>query len=162
MVSKAEQAACHSLRSVLATVGVGDAIEASDELAELDFALEVFLPELLRESHPSAWRGESFDGFRWAVARKTGPAEAAFFGLALLVSDQTWTPIHVRIRSEPRIDAISWVSCKVGDGGAAGKNMTRLPYESGRINSLLFSLGKDPDCVDWAFTIVRAAPGHAV
>jgi hypothetical protein len=161
MVSKAEAAASRSLRIVLSPLSVGDTVEESLELTELHFALEIFLPEVLSESS-AFWRAESFDGFRWAVARKTGSSDAEFLGLGLLISDQSWTPLHVRMTIEPKIDAISRISCNVGDGGPGGKRMTRLPYASSKESKLLFSVGHNPEAIDWAFSVTRGAHGSAV
>src|SRR5207249_8821566 len=104
---------------------------------------------------------ESLDGFRFAVARKTGSLEAEFLGLCLVVSDQAWTPIHVGLRAAAESDAISWVNCKLGDGGVSGDQMTRLPYESAKAGKLLFSVGEYPEKINWTFFAERGEPRRA-
>jgi len=159
--AKPEEVAGRCLRNVTASLVESEQIEQSEELFELQSALERFLSSLLREDYPAQWGHEALDGFRFAVARRTGPAEAEFLGLCLLISDQTWTPVHVRLRAATETDAISWVSCKLGDGGAAGARMTRLPYESSKVSKLLFGVGEHPNGIDWAFSVERGVPGHA-
>ena len=148
VVSKAEEAAGRTLRSVLADVSEGEQIAESEDFQELQSALEYFLPSILRDTYPAQWRHESLDAFRFAVARKTGPLEAELLGLCLLISDQTWTPVHIHLRAAAEAEAISWVSCKLGDGGPAGKRMTRLPYESTKVSKLLFSVSEHPENID--------------
>lgn len=156
MVSTAELVAGRCLRSVVAAVADGEPIAESADFAELQSALERLLPAVLREAYPAQWRWEALDGFRLAVARRTGPGEAELLGLCLLISDQTWTPLHVRLRASPEDGGISWLLCRVGDGGAAGVGMTRLPYGSSTASQLLASMGEGPDSIDWAFSVERS------
>ena len=162
MVSKAEEIAGRCLRSVTNALADGDQIEESEDFEELQSALERFLPALLRETYPAQWRHAAFDGFRLAVARKTGPSEAELIGLGLLISDQTWTPFQIRLRAAPGIDGVSSVRCNVGDGGASGSGMTRLPYGASKVDKLLFSVSERPQDIAWAFSIVREALERAV
>ena len=104
MTSKAEKIVSQELRAILAPVATGAPIEHSERLVKLQGALEFFLPEQL------GWRHESFDAFRFAIARKAAPEEAEFVGLALLISDQAWTPIHLWLRFSPDSDQSSRVA----------------------------------------------------
>src|SRR5262245_64679223 len=108
MTSKVEAVVSQELRAILAPLATGAPIEDSERLVELQIALELFLPEEL------GWRDESFDAFRFAVARKVAPDEAEFVGLALFISDQAWTPIHLRLRLSPDSDQIAALDCRVG------------------------------------------------
>lgn len=155
MTSKAEQVASRCLRSVVAGRAEGAQIEESSELEKLLSALEVFLPTVLCESYPGPWRHESFDGFRFAVARKTGPFEAELLGLCLLISDQTWTPMHVRLRAAADADSLSWVLCRVGSRAGEGAELTRLPYGSSKVSKLLYAVSEQPENIAWAFTAER-------
>jgi hypothetical protein len=161
MVSKAEEVASRCLRSVLADLSEGEQIVESEDFEELQSALEHFLPSILCDAYPAQWRHESLDGFRFAVARKTGPQEAELLGLCLRVSDQAWTPLQVRLRAAAEVDAISWVSCKLGDGGASGERMTGLPYESTRAGKFLFSVAETPERINWTFFVERGEPRRA-
>ena len=142
----------------MANLSDGEQIDESEDFDELQSALERFLPSVLRDAYPAQWRREALDWFRLAVARKTGAVEAELIGLCLLISDQSWTPLHVRLRASPETDAISWVSCKIGDGGAAGEKMTRLPYESTKVSKLLFSVSEHPENINWVFSLEREGP----
>jgi hypothetical protein len=139
----------------------GDQIEESAEFGELRLALERFLPAVLRESYPAQWRHEAFDGFRLAVARRTGPFEAELLGLGLLISDQTWTPMHVRLRAAADADSISWVLCRVGSRIGAGPEFTRLPHDSTKMSKLLYSVSEQPENIAWAFTVERGAEARS-
>jgi|SRR5579859_3607199 len=102
MTSKAETAASQSLRAILAPLTTGASIEHSESLLAFQTALEFFLPPELE------WHDEAFDAFRFAVARKLAHDEAEFIGLALFISDQAWTPIHLRLRLSPDADEVSF------------------------------------------------------
>jgi hypothetical protein len=153
VVAKAEETTSRLLRSVLSSIPDGGTIEDSDEFLDLQSALELFLPVVLRERYPNEWRGESLDGFRLAVARKVGPAEAELIGLCLLISDQTWTPVHVRLRSGSSGTSIPWVRCKLGTRDSSG--LTRLPYESSKVSKLLYTVSERPESLNWMYSVER-------
>jgi hypothetical protein len=155
MASKAEVVAARSLRSILATVEVGAHIPESADRSSLEAALEHFLPEVLADVYRPHWDYEAFDGFSFAIARKTGPTEAEFLGLGLIISDQTWTPLRTRLRVAPKTDTMPYAACDVGDGGAGGKRMTRLPWGSSRVPKFLYFVSKHANEIDWAFSAVR-------
>jgi len=155
MISKSEELTGRSLRSMLAPVRVGDSFADSEEFQDLQLALEHFLPDVLRKVYPREWRGQSFDGFSFAVARKTGPSEAEFLGLGLLIADQTWTPVRIHLRAAHEADSITWLACKVGDAGAHGRNKTRLPFGSTKVGKLLAAVEENPNDIEWAFSVVR-------
>lgn len=155
MTSRAEEVAASSLSKLLAEIDIGDRLPDSDEFGSLELALERFLPEVLGEAHRLHWGREAFDGFCFAVAKKSSDCEAEFLGLGLIMSDQTWTPIRARLEVSTREDSISWVSCDVGDGGAGGKRMTRLPADSNRVGKLLHLVEHRANEIEWAFSAVR-------
>ncbi len=162
MPSRSEEATGRYVCAVLAGLAVGESIEASENLTELLDALEFFLPSILADAFPSPWRHESFDAFRLASARKTGQHQAELLGLGLLISDQAWTPVHVVIRVAPGVGGVAWVRCRVGDGGEGGHRMTRLPYGADETSVLLDSVREHASDIDWAYSVVREAPGRAV
>src|SRR5688572_15559229 len=97
MASKAEEIASRSLRGVLGGIPVGATIGDSPEFQEALTGLEWFLPDVLAEIH-SEWSGESLDGIYSHIAHKTGEGEAEIYGLCILLSDQTLTPINIRLQ----------------------------------------------------------------
>jgi ribosomal protein S18 acetylase RimI-like enzyme len=112
-MSKAEEIASRCLRTVLLPLPSGAAIPESEAFVELQSALEIFLPAALAERYV-LWRYESIDAFRFSVARKTGPDEAELIGLCLLITDQIWTAMHLRLRLASSGDRIDWMELKLG------------------------------------------------
>src|SRR5262249_50006785 len=103
----------------------GATIDDTPEFRDALTALEWFLPDVLAEIH-SEWAGESLDGIYAHIARKTGDGEAEIFGLCILLSDQTLTPIHLRLQLSPTTDEVSWLELRLGEKGQQG--MVRYPY----------------------------------
>jgi hypothetical protein len=115
---------------------------------------------MLRGADPNHWRLEAFDAFRFPVARKTGPCEAEFRGAGLLLSDETWTPVQLRLRAAPDTDVIAWGSCQVGDRRV--ERTQRPPAKSPELARLLASVCEQPEAMDWTFSAeYPAASQHA-
>jgi hypothetical protein len=151
MASRTEEAVSRSLRLVLNGLTNGAAIEDSENFRNLLSGLEFFLPSVLGEVHQE-WRNENMDRIFSAVARKTGPNEAEIIGLCILISDQTLTPIQVRIRVSATKDEIEWIECNVGESGEGRGGMLRTPYNamSGR---QLMAVAERVSVIDWAFRV---------
>jgi hypothetical protein len=150
MMAKFEELAAQYLRISVRGVEDGNQIPDSEALRQLQSALELFLPLMLRGSDPNHWRLEAFDAFRFPVARKTGPCEAEFRGAGLLLSDETWTPVQLRLRAAADTDVIAWGSCQVGDRRV--ERTQRLPSKSPELVRLLTSVCEHPEAMDWAFS----------
>src|SRR5688572_17527101 len=105
MTTGAEKVLARSLRQILAGEQVAGPISESQTFYDFQAALERVLPDALAQEHPW-WRGEALDGFRFAIAQKVSPNEAEFLGLALLLDDQAWTPVFVRVRLASNSEAI--------------------------------------------------------
>lgn len=149
MISKAEKIVSQVLRAILAAVPTGAPIEHSERVVRLQGALEFFLPEQL------GWSHESFDAFRFAVARKMAPEEAEFVGLALLISDQAWTPIHLWLRLSPESDQIASLDCRVGEPGEGAAGLVRIPYRSDLANDVLYHLPERVGAIEWVYRVAR-------
>jgi len=161
MTSKPEEIASRCLRAILAPISAGAAIEDSDDFSIFQSAMEHVIPSILEEEYPW-WRYESLDGFLFAVARKVGPEEALFIGLCLLISDQTWTPLHLRLRIAPQSDNIEWLVCRLGESGTGNGGMVRTPYGSSRqTTKLLNSVVDRLESIAWAYAITRGSSPHA-
>ena len=150
MMAKFEELAAQYLRLALRGVEEGNHIPDSAALQQLESALELFLPLMLRGSDAQHWRLEAFDAFRFPEARKTGSCEAEFRGAGLLLSDETWTPVQVRLRAAADGDVIAWGSCRVGDRRVEQKQ--RPASRSPDLYSLLASVCEHPEKMDWAFS----------
>lgn len=160
MTSRGEEIASRCLRAMLAPISAGSAIEDSDDFNTFQSALERVIPSSLEVEYPW-WQYESLDGFRFAVARKLGPKEAEFIGLCLLITDQTWTPLHVRLRIASQNDHIEWLDCRVGESGTGNGGMVRTPYGASRETKLLYSVVNRLDSIPWAYKVTRDSPEHA-
>ncbi len=160
MASKAEEIASHCLRNVLKPLSAGALIEDSDDFNTFQTALTRVIPSALAEAYDH-WRYEGLDGFRFAVARKVGPDEAEFVGLCLLVGNQTWIPLYVRVRIAPESDHIVSLDCKVGESGNGWTPMVGTPYGATRETKLLYSVVNRLESIPWAYRITRASPSDA-
>ena len=152
MASRSEIVVSQCLRSILAILPEGANIEDSPAFRRLQTALEFFLPSMLVKLYPDQWSEESLDAFRFAVARKTSAGEAELIGLCLFITDQTWTPLHLRLRLADG-DAISWVSCLLGARGNADGEVIRIPFEPERADALLTAVGEHPESLDWVYSV---------
>ena len=151
MASKTEEIVSRSLRSILDGLTQGAIIEDSENFRELLTGLEFFLPAVLGEVH-GEWKDESLDGIFPTVARKTGPDEAEIIGLCILISDQTLTPIHVRLRVSASGEEIEWLECNVGERGEGKAGMVRTPYES-MSGKQFVAVAERPSEIDWAYKV---------
>jgi len=152
VVSKTEETVARSLYANLEGLADGASMGDSDDFQNVLAGLEYYLPAVLGEVHQE-WRYESMDGFQLAVARKTGPREAELIGLCILISDQTLTPIHVRLRTSASGDEIEWLTCKVGEAGDGKGGMVRVPYHSDKGSKRLFTVVDRLDSIDWVYSV---------
>lgn len=151
MTTKAEQCLSRSLRTLLAELPNRASILASEHLLDLYGGLEYFLPQVLRRTYPE-WEQESLDGFRSLEARKTGEMAVELFGLCILISDQTLTPIHLQIQASNNADEVTWLECKLGEASEQG--MVRTPWPNGNAtNKLVEALGGRADEITWVYTV---------
>ena len=151
MPSRAEEHASRSLRTILARLPTGASIDGSEEIQSALGGLEFFLPAVLREVY-AEWDRESLDGFYPLFARKTGEREVELLGFCILISDQTLTPIHLRLQLSPTADEVSWLELRLGDSGANG--MVRLPYPTEHtIYKLLHALRARADTIAWVYEV---------
>lgn len=147
MASQVENTVARSLRAVLAALPDGANIDDSDEFQTLLSGLEYFLPAVLGEVHQE-WKGQGLDGFLFGLKRKMGPGEAEFFGMCIFISDQTLTPIHLRLRVAAASDEVEWLECSVGKPGDGKGGMMRVPY-----NSTKGGLLCTPDSIPWVYRV---------
>jgi hypothetical protein len=152
MAPGAEQSISRSLRAILADLPDGATIEDSELFREVLSGLEFFLPQQVLSEIYAEWNHESLDGIVPLVARKTGNAEAEIFGLCILISDQTLTPVHVRLQVAAYRDEVSWLECRLGERGEHG--IVRTPYESpGATTKRLHALAGRTERIDWLYKV---------
>lgn len=151
MASSAEQAISRSLRVILADQRSGENIPDSEQFQRVLIGLEWFLPDVLAEVYPE-WETESLDGIYPVLARKSGDGEAEIFGRCLFISDQTLTPLHVRLQISSQKDEISWFECRLGEKSEHG--VVKTPYHRFDASSKrLHSMGGRADKIDWVYKV---------
>jgi hypothetical protein len=146
MESKAEITTAKAVRRIL-TLPPDDVPTASDNIFN---GLEYFLPQVLSEIY-DYWKHESFDGFFPAEFQRIGPNSVQLLGLGILISDQTVTPVHLRMGISPTEDKIQWMECRVGARGEGNGGMDRVPYS--RWPKQLTVLPTAIDKIDWVYKI---------
>lgn len=149
MTSKTEELLSKALRAVLTDLPDGASIGESDGFREFQEALEFFLPAEL------GWDDESFDAFRFILARKVALDEAEFLGLGLLISDQCWTPIRLRLRLSSSSDQVATLDCRVGEPGDGTAGLVRIPYGSSAAEKCLFGLSERSRAILWVYRAAR-------
>jgi len=144
MPSREEQLICSPLRTILANLPTGGDIPDSDDWQAVVSLLEQYVPATLAEIYPE-WTQESLDGFYPLFARKTGEGELELFGLCLLISDQTTTPIHLRLQLSSSADEISWLIFRLGEATEHGMLRGNLASKAKH----LCALEERADKIDW-------------
>ena len=79
--------------------------------------------------------------------RKTGDREIELIGLALFISDQTLTPLHVRLQLSLDFDCVSWIDLKLGE--RIDGECRRDPYGSAKVSGAMLHVTNRLDSVDW-------------
>lgn len=90
------------------------------------------------------------DGIFPEIAVKTAHHEANIAGLCILISDQTLTPIHIRLRAAVSSDAIVSLKCCLGESGPNG--MVRVPYGSNRVSKI--AVANRLDVIEWTYRVM--------
>lgn len=150
-ISVPEQRVCELLAQLLPSHDVGDSIVPPSADGYNFSAVEFFLPCVLREIH-AEWRHESLDGIYPALFRKTGDREIELIGLALFISDQTLTPLHLRLQLSQDFDCVSWIDLKLGeriDGGCRRRD----PYGSATAFGTMLHVTNRLDSIDWYYHV---------
>lgn len=146
------------LRSIVSHLPDGGAIADSPRFREVQGMFEQFIPATLSGVYPE-WQQESLDGFYFHLARRTADLEAEFFGPCILISDQTLTPIHLRLQISDRVNEVSWLECRLGEAGPDG--MTRMKWSPTNVAAEQCRLqALPPDDIEWVYqvTVGRRRP----
>jgi hypothetical protein len=137
-------------RGLLADRKIGDMLPESNQFRKVLAGFERLVPEFLAEIYPF-WRGESLDGIFPSIARKTGEGEIEILGLCIIISDQTLTPIHLRLQIAQSTDEFSWLECKLGERTRQG--LQRMPYASTPIETRAYAVAQRADQIDWFYKV---------
>lgn len=156
MASKSEQIIGRLLRTILGDLPNDAPIGDSEQFRDVLCGLEFFVPEVLGEVY-SEWNHESLDGILPVTARKTRDGEVEIFGQCIFLSDQTMTPVQLRLQVSSSEDEVSWLECRLGERGEHG--MVRTPYESrNAVGKRLYALQGRADAIDWVYKVTRSRP----
>lgn len=110
----------------MADIAIGGSLPHSARSREFLTALEHFVLGVLREKHRE-FKYESLDGLLPVLSRKLGPSEVEVFGMAILITDQTLTPLHVRLALSATSDEVDRLELRFGENDSHGE-MKRTPY----------------------------------
>ena len=149
-ISISEQLVCERLATLLNGRAVGDSLGDQTTCGDILSAFEFFLPEVLRELHRE-WRGESLDGVYPTTFRKTGDREIELVGLALFISDQTLTPLHLHLQLSPTFDRVSWIEIRLGERTIHG--CRREPYGGPKAFGTMRQVVERLDSIDWYYRV---------
>ncbi|MBC7783930.1 MAG: hypothetical protein H7144_08820 [Burkholderiales bacterium] len=142
-----EQRISRAVRRSTMRINIGETFSDLHELNHIATGFEYFLPPLLAEKYPH-WKHESFDGMFFLPIRKTGDLEAELYGMSILISDQTLTPIHMHLKCSDQPDKIDRMECRVGARGEGTGQMQRIPWAEWR-HEPLAKLPPSYNEVDW-------------
>lgn len=146
-----EELFSHSMKAVLRDLPEGAYIPDSEEFRSALSALEYLIPSIIGEIHPEML-GQALDGMLPAISRKIADGEAEVLGHVCFISDQTLTPLHLRLQLSSRGDEISWLECRLGERTEQG--MRRTPYGSpGATGRLLAMLDRRKAGIDWCYEV---------
>ena len=139
------------LGDLLRELSVGEFFAVSPS-ADICYALELFLPQLLRSRYPE-WETESLDGIFVARAIKTGVAAAQFAGTCILISDQTVTPFLIDLELSPLTASVAAVRVMLGEPGRGRLKISGPPCNSHAARQMLESLISRLNRVAWTYTV---------
>jgi hypothetical protein len=146
----AERITCAALRRVLEPLPVGARIERSEDFRKFLGTLEHFLSAVLEATYPKDWRYESLDGLLVAHAFKTEALAAELTGMCYLITDQTLTPFHVRLRIAEATDEIEWGHCELGEQTEDGLRRFPSRFLRERMRALR---ALDVSAIAWAYEV---------
>lgn len=132
---------------------VGDDLADAEHCAELAEALCWFVPECLRWKYPE-WRWESLDGIELSFIRVSGKSELELAGNCILITDQTWTAIYVKLRSFDPANGVDWIDCRVGEVDEQTGEMIQDIYGSDAAIKRRLVMKDRLDDIRWKFRCV--------
>lgn len=141
-------------RDAMTDVAIGSPVEIPPS-ADLFYALELYIPGLLRERYPE-WKDESLDGFFPAEARRTDATSLRIAGICILITDQRVTPFLVELSISD--ETVERASIRLGEPGAGPLGISGPTCGSTGAERLLNGLLLRIDSVKWSFRLDRARP----
>jgi hypothetical protein len=143
-MSDFEESLAGALLKILEPLSHGELIPTSSEFKRFLSGLEYSIPELLK------WKHESLDGILPYKARKTGPGEAEISAECILISDQTTSPLHLRMQADTAQKEFVCFECRLGQ--KINGEMKRFKYGMMPMK-ILAAIAEKPDSIDWFYKI---------
>ena len=153
--SSLEAIVASELSAILEKASVESAIKVEPS-APFFYALELYIPQLLSR-HYSEWEEESLDGFFITNARKIESETAEFFGLCILISDQTLTPVFIRLTLTSSRNSIASYQVFLGEPGGGHLGISGPVCNSPHAQRLLETVTKRLDNICWSYAITSDA-----
>jgi hypothetical protein len=149
--SSLEAKVSSELSAVLEEISV-ESVLGLEPSADLFYLLELYIPQLLSRRY-SEWKKESLDGFFLANARKIGSETAEFAGLCILISDQTVTPVLIRLTLTSSRDSIAAYQVFLGEPGGGHLGISGPPCNSPHAQRLLDTVSARLNNIRWSYAI---------
>jgi hypothetical protein len=124
--------------------------------ANLLYLLELYIPQLLSHRYPE-WEYESLDGFFLAEAQRIESETAEFTGLCILISDQTVTPVLIRLTLSSSRDSIAAYQVFLGEVGGGQLGISGPPCNSPHAQRLLDTVSARLNNIRWSYAITSDA-----
>ncbi len=124
-----EQVVAMDLASLTRDAPIGSSLTFAPS-SRLCSALERYLPELL-ERADRRWGAERFDGIFMVHAQKIADRAVRAFGTAVLISDQTITPVSMELTVTDDGLSIGEYRVRVGEPGGGSLGISGPPCNSG-------------------------------
>ncbi len=153
--SSLEAKVASELSAILEEISVESAL-GLEPSADLFYLLELYIPQLLSRRY-SEWKKESLDGFFLANARKIGSETAEFVGLCILISDQTVTPVLIRLTLTSLRDSIAAYQVFLGEPGGGHLGISGPPCNSPHAQRLLDTVSARLNNIRWSYAITSDA-----
>jgi hypothetical protein len=129
-----------------------EVVTDSPALDELLVTLEYLTSRWLRE-HCEGFSGESLDGILLGSCKRRGELDLEIGGTAILITDQTETPIALRMRANPTADHLLECLCRVGEPEPESGDLLRLELGTKVSYEARMRTAERPDRVPWMYLV---------
>ncbi len=144
-----EERAAKNFHLLLERTPIGAELERCPELREACNGLEWYLPDVLSNAC-SEW-DEVLDGVDPIRATKTGAREVDIVAIAILISDQTVSLMHLQLQIDRQGKCIPWLKLRLGE--RINGHWLREKYGEDKILGRLSLRDWNLDAVDWYFKV---------
>lgn len=147
-ILRLESVVASNLDALFEKNSIGSVLQVEPS-ADLLSSLEYYIP-LLLSRHYSKWESESLDGILLANAERIDSKTAEFTGVCILMSDQTVTPVFIRLTLGALRDSISSYQVCLGESGVGH---LRISYGSSKAQELLMTINTRLQSIKWSYIV---------